>query len=178
MIATSQFTISVVNDGVGIVENVIEYCISSSGTIVPGSPLRDGDGNIIYDINGLILTDGAWSPTMPQSSDGDYIWTRSKTVYSNGTFALAYMVSHHGEDGATGATGVSLVNSIPEYRLSDSSTTITGSGDGYSWSETKPNVEAGQYIWQRVRNELSDGSTVYSNAVCDIVMSGVVFDVD
>ena len=149
MIATAQFTISIVNDGVGIVENVIEYCISSSGTIVPGSPLRDEDGNIIYDVNGLILTDGAWSSTLPDSSEGDYIWTRSKTIYSNNTFALAYMVAHHGENGATGAQGISVVNVIPEFRLSDSSIEITGSGEGYSWSTTKPNVESGQYIWQR-----------------------------
>lgn len=178
MIATAQFTISIVNDGVGIVENVIEYCISTSGTIVPGSPLTDGSGNIIYDVNGLILTDGAWSSTMPQSTDGDYIWTRSKTVYSDGNFALAYMVSHHGEDGAVGATGVSVVKVTPEYRLSDSSTSLTGTGDGYSWSTSKPNVESGQFIWERQKTDLSDGTAVYSDAVCDIVMSGLVFDVD
>lgn len=181
IIATNQFTISIINDGqdgVGIVENIIEYCISSSGTIVPGSPLKDGDGNIIYDVNGLILTDGNWSTTLSASSDGDYIWTRSKTVYSNGTFALAYMVAHHGEKGSTGAQGVSVVNVIPEYRLSDSSSELTGNGAGYSWSETKPKVESGQYIWERQRNELSNNTVVYSDAVCDVTMSGVVFDVD
>lgn len=42
MIATSQFTISVVNDGqdgVGIVSTIIEYAVSSSGTIPPGNAL-------------------------------------------------------------------------------------------------------------------------------------------
>jgi len=68
MIATSQFTISVIKDGVDgatIVENIVEYCIYTSGDIVPGSPLTDSEGNIIYDANGLVLTDGAWSTTMP-----------------------------------------------------------------------------------------------------------------
>ena len=178
MIATNQFTITVINDGVGIVENVIEYCVSSSGDVVPGSPLTDGDGNIIYDVNGLVLTDGQWSTQMPQSSDGDYIWTRSKTIYSNNTFALAYMVSHHGEDGATGAQGVSVTKVSTEYRLSDSSTSMTGSGTGYSWSETMPKCESGQYIWKRERTDLSNGASVYSNATCDITTSEVVFDVD
>lgn len=94
---------------------------------------------------------------------------------------MIYSVSYSGEDGADGAKGdqgVSVTNVIPEYRLSDSSTSLTGSGTGYTWSETKPEIGTGQYIWSRQKNQLSDGTTVYSNAVCDVVMSGVVFDVD
>lgn len=90
---------------------------------------------------------------------------------------MIYNVSHSGENGAVGATGVSIVNAIPEYRLSDSSSSITGSGAGYAWSETKPEIPEGKYLWTRQRNELSDGSTKYSNATCDITMSGVVLDV-
>lgn len=91
---------------------------------------------------------------------------------------MIYNVSRSGEKGSTGAQGVSVVNVIPEYRLSDSSSELTGSGAGYSWSETKPKVESGQYIWERQRNELSNNTVVYSDAVCDVTMSGVVFDVD
>lgn len=181
MLATSSVSVINVNDGqdgATIVKNIVEYCIYTSGDVVPGSPLTDSEGNIIYDANGLVLTDGAWSTTMPQASEGDFIWTRSKTVYSDGTFALAYMVSHYGENGERGATGVSVVNVVPEYRLSNSSTALTGTGTGYTWSTKKPSVQSDQYIWERQRNELSDGSVVYSEATCDVVMSGLVFDVD
>jgi len=88
------------------------------------------------------------------------------------------MVSHYGENGERGATGVSVTNVVPEYRLSNSSTALTGTGTGYTWSTKKPSVQSDQYIWERQRNELSDGSVVYSEAVCDVVMSGVVFDVN
>lgn len=115
---------------------------------------------------------------MPQAKEGDFIWTRSKTVYSDGTFALAYMVSHYGENGERGATGVSVTNVVPEYRLSNLSTALTGTGTGYTWSTKKPSVQSDQYIWERQRNELSDGSVAYSEATCDVVMSGLVFDVD
>ena len=97
------------------------------------------------------------------------------------TSQFTISVIKDGKDGAPGATGpqgVSVTNVVPEYRLSDSSTEITGSGEGYSWSTTKPKVPAGKYIWQRNRNELSNNTTVYSAAVCDIVTSNVVFDVD
>lgn len=36
----------------------------------------------------------------------------------------------------------------------------------------------GKYIWERYRNEFSDGTTKYTDAVCDVVTSGLVFDVD
>lgn len=65
MLATSSVSIINVDDGAKIVENIVEYCIYTSGDVVPGSPLTDSDGNIIYDANGLVLTDGAWSTTMP-----------------------------------------------------------------------------------------------------------------
>lgn len=83
-------------------------------------------------------------------------------------------------DGAPGQQGVSVSNVIPEYRLSDSSTELTGDTTlpAYQWDTTKPEVPSGKYIWTRNRNELSNGTTVYSDAVCDVVTSGLVFDVD
>ena len=181
MIATSQFTISVINDGqdgVGIQSSIIEYAVSTSGITPPGNPMTDGSGNPIISNDGKPLTDGSWNTTIPTVPEGQYLWTRTRFVRSDGTFDMIYNVSYSGENGAVGAQGVSITNAIPEYRLSDSSTTMSGTGPGYEWSTTKPSVPAGTYVWQRVRNELSDGSTVYSEAICDITISGVVFDVD
>ena len=178
MIATSSVSIVNVDDGTGISSSIVEYCISTSGTIPPGNPLTDGSGHPIVSNNGIVLTDGSWSSTLPEVPEGQYLWTRTRLIMSDGTFDMIYTVSRAGEDGAVGPQGISIVNSIPEYRLSDSSTTITGSGEGYSWSTTKPSVPAGKYIWQRNRNELSNNTTVYSDAVCDVVTSGLVFDVD
>ena len=55
---------------------------------------------------------------------------------------------------------------------------MTGSGAGYSWSNTKPDLPAGKFLWERVATTLSNGDTVYSDAVCDVVTSGLVSNVD
>lgn len=80
-------------------------------------------------------------------------------------------------DGATGAQGpqgISVTKVVEEYRLSDSKTELTGSGTGYSWSETKPSIPAGKYLWIRERTDLSNNQSSYGSAHCDIVTSGLV----
>ena len=71
-----------------------------------------------------------------------------------------------------------MTKQIEEYRLSDSSTSITGSGDGYEWADTMPTIPSGKYLWKRLKSYFSNGSIAYSDAVCEIVMSGLVFDVN
>ena len=79
-----------------------------------------------------------------------------------------------GQPGQQGAQGVSIVNSVPQYYLSTSSTQLTGG----SWSYTPWEVTDGTYLWERLENTLSDGSTTYSNAVYSVTISGVKHDVD
>ena len=55
-----------------------------------------------------------------------------------------------------------MTSSIPEYYVSDSSTSQTG-GD---WSTNSPTWQSGKYIWQRMKYTLADGSTNYSTPVC------------
>lgn len=97
------------------------------------------------------------------------------------TSQFTISVIKDGKDGAPGATGpqgVSVEKVVKEYRLSDSSTEMTGSGDGYTWSETKPKIPSGKYLWEHERTDLSNNTSEYSTAHCDIVTSGLVLDVD
>lgn len=94
------------------------------------------------------------------------------------TSSVSILNVDDGSPGAQGPQGVSVTNVVPEYRLSNSSTSLTGSGVGYTWSETMPEVTSGTYLWTRQRNELSDNTTTYSNATCDITITGVLFDVN
>lgn len=98
-----------------------------------------------------------------------------------------------GQPGATGAQGVSVINVIPEYRLSTDMLELIPSdqnatGD-YVWSETKPSIPSqttdpntgvttNYYLWTRNRNVLSAGSPVYSDPVCDVVISQIALNVD
>lgn len=171
MIATSLISVINVNDGedgTGLSNTVVEYCIGEDGQNPPGNPIVDEQNNPLTDEFGQFLTDGNWSSTIPDIPPGYFLWTRTILYFSDEDFQISYSVSQ---------SAVSVLRTVPEYRLSDSSTEMSGSGVGYTWSETKPEIEAGQYIWERQRTELSDGTYTYSSATCDVTISGVLFDV-
>ena len=169
-----------VNDGTGIKQTIVTYCVGSSATTPPGNPITDEQGNVLVDIEGKVLTDGEWTESVPEVQQGMYLWGRLVTIYDNGTFSVLYSISRAGEDGSDGQkgdkgdTGTSIVNVIPEYYLSTSSSELQGG----SWSETKPQVTANKYIWTRQKNILSNSTTTYSTAICDITITGILFDVN
>ena len=94
------------------------------------------------------------------------------------TSQFTISVVNDGAPGATGPQGVSVTKVVEEYRLSNSSTELTGSGTGYTWSETKPDIPSGKYLWIRERTDLSNNTSSYGTAHCDIVISGLVYDVN
>ena len=97
------------------------------------------------------------------------------------TSQFTISVIKDGKDGAPGSTGpqgISVTKVVKEYRLSNSNTELTGSGTGYTWSETKPDIPSGKYLWERERTDLSNNTSEYGAAHCDIVISGLVQDVD
>lgn len=91
---------------------------------------------------------------------------------SNRTYSSVSIINVN--DGAKGDQGVSVSNIIPQYYLSTSSSELIGG----SWSEAKPEVTNGTYLWTRQKNIFSDGAITYSTAVCDVTISGIIFDVD
>lgn len=160
-------------DGDTIVSTTITYAASPYGDILPQSVLTDEHGLIIGDENGNAIGEPEWLPDPPQNvPDGWYVYTRTVFTFASGATSATYAIAKHGD------TGTSVSQLTPEYRLSDSSTSLTGSGQGYTWSSVKPEMEVGQFIWERVRNDYSDGTTTYSNPTCDVTMSGVLVNVD
>lgn len=70
--------------GNGIKSTAITYQVSSSGTAVPT---------------------GTWSGSVPSTSAGQYLWTRTITTYTNNTTTTSYSVSRNGSNGAKGDKG-------------------------------------------------------------------------
>lgn len=70
--------------GNGIKSTAITYQVSSSGTSVPT---------------------GTWSGSVPSTSAGQYLWTRTITTYTNNTTTTSYSVSRNGSNGAKGEKG-------------------------------------------------------------------------
>ena len=69
-------------DGKGISSTTVTYQASSSGTVIPS---------------------GTWLTTIPVVSAGQYLWTRTETIYTDNTSSVAYCVGMIGERGKDAA---------------------------------------------------------------------------
>ena len=92
---------------VTITDTEIMYAVSSSGTTTPSS---------------------GWQTTIPSSTPGQYIWTRTTVTYSDETTTTSYSISRNGTNGAAGADAISMViessgGSI--FKNTDIATTLT-----------------------------------------------------
>ncbi len=103
---------------------------------------------------------GSWSETAPEWVSGKYMWTKTVTVYGNGTQTESTPACI---SGAVGAAGVGVSGVAAEYYLSESKTEQTGG----SWSTTAPEWEKGKYLWTRTVVTYTDGTTSTTEPVCD-----------
>lgn len=133
-------------DGVGIKSTVIEYAVNTSGTTRPAS---------------------GWSTTIPNTPQGQYLWTRTTWTYTDNTTEQGYTVARQGSNGQNGANGadgddgVGISTTIIEYNKSTNSTTPPSTG----WTSTIPSISGGQYLWTRVTLNYTDGKKAESYTV-------------
>lgn len=123
-------------DGVGIDDTLIEYAVSTSGTVRPTS---------------------GWSTNTPSVPQGQYLWTRITWTYTDNTTEQGYIVARQG---ANGKDGVSVKTITTTYQAGTSGTTPpTG-----AWLPTPPTVAENQFLWTKIEISLDDGtkSTGYS----------------
>lgn len=126
-------------DGVGIDDTLIEYAVSTSGTVRPTS---------------------GWSTNTPSVPQGQYLWTRITWTYTDNTTEQGYIVARQGANGANGKDGVSVKTITTTYQAGTSGTTPpTG-----AWLPTPPTVAENQFLWTKIEISLDDGtkSTGYS----------------
>lgn len=133
-------------DGVGIKTTVIEYAVNTSGTTRPAS---------------------GWSTTIPNTPQGQYLWTRTTWTYTDNTTEQGYSVARQGSNGqngtngADGDDGVGIATTIIEYNTSTNSTTPPSTG----WTSNIPSISGGQYLWTRVTLNYTDGKKAESYTV-------------
>lgn len=70
-------------DGVGVKTTAITYQASSSGTTIPN---------------------GTWSNSVPSTSAGQYLWTRTVITYTDNTTSTSYSVGRNGSNGTAART--------------------------------------------------------------------------
>lgn len=136
-------------DGTGVVSAVVDYQNHTNGTQAPT---------------------GAWSTTIPAAVQGQYLWTRTTTNYSDNSEVVTYSVSYlakdgekgadgtdgeNGTDGVDGQDGKGIENTQIRYQLHTSGTsTPTG-----TWLQSLPDPIKGQFLWTRTILTFTDAST-------------------
>lgn len=120
------------SDGKGIKSTTITYQASASGTTTPT---------------------GTWYPTVQPVSPGQYLWTKTTILYTDGSSSTSYSVGKMGEQGNAGNDGRGIASTVIQYQVSTNGTTApTG-----TWLSTIPSVSAGQYLWTRTTINYTDG---------------------
>ena len=132
--------------GNGIQSTEITYQSSSSGTSIPT---------------------GTWDSTIPSVPAGQYLWTKTVTLYTDGTSATGYSVGMmgatggKGDKGDTGAAGKGVKSTVITYQKGTSGTSEpTG-----TWGSTIPSVGASEYLWTKTTITYTDDTTSTSYSV-------------
>lgn len=140
-------------DGVGIKTTKIEYAVNTSGTVRPTT---------------------GWSTTIPNTPQGQYLWTRTTWTYTDNTTEQGYSVARMGQDGAKGNDGIAGKDGVG---LRSTSITYAGSENGTTppdtgWNTQVPTVPAGQYLWTKTVWTYTDSSSETGYSVARMGQNG------
>lgn len=107
---------------------------------------------------------GTWSTNPVATTTGQYLWTRTVTVYADPNVAdtTAYSVAAHGATGGTGEDGKGIKSAAVTYQVGTSATAApTGTWSSSIVSTTAP----GQYLWTKTVITYTDNTTTTSYAI-------------
>ncbi len=92
---------------VSISSTSVTYQVSSSGTSTPT---------------------GTWSTSIPSTSAGQYLWTKTVVTYSDGKSTTSYSVSRNGTNGAKGSNGSNGADGIGISKVEQTTTSTADGG--------------------------------------------------
>lgn len=110
-------------DGVGIKTTTITYAKSSNGTTAPTS---------------------GWTSSIPSTSPGDFLWTKTVWGYTDNTSETGYSVSKIGKDGSQGIPGKAGADGKTPYFHTAWSNSADGTKD-FSTSQAGEKAYIGTY---------------------------------
>ena len=118
-------------DGVGVLDSVVQYNVSTSGTTPPAS---------------------GWSASIPSVKPGEYLWTKTSINYTDGSDTVFYSVSRNGIDGKDGTNGTNGKDGVDGKDGADAPT-ITS-------VETVSVVVEGNFTVNNLQFVMSNGTTI------------------
>lgn len=121
------------NDGVGIELTTIDYAVSSSGTVEPTS---------------------GWVSSVPNANPGQFIWTRTRIDYTDGSDSVSYSVSLMGEKGEQGDATYTWIRYATDQNGSGISSNPIGKsyiGVAYNKLTSVATNNPGDYTWSLIK---------------------------
>lgn len=118
-------------DGVGIKTTVIEYAVNTSGTVKPTS---------------------GWTSAVPNTPQGQYLWTRTTWTYTDNTTEQGFTVARQGANGTNGTNGIDAYSAI----LSNEANTFAANPAG---AVTDWSTGNGTFMVYRGTTRLTSGVT-------------------
>lgn len=124
-----EATIPVVVDGITM-NKKFSFAVARTGSTgstgkgIKGTPVAEYVGSTS---NTTVPTSG-WSTTIPSVTQGQYLWTRVTTTYTDNTTSVSYSVAKQGSTGATGTTGSQWYSGTGITGTSTTATVFSGSG--------------------------------------------------
>ena len=88
--------------------STVSYSVSRNGTNGSnGTSVSIASQEVRYQVgsSGTSAPTGTWSATVPSTSAGQYLWTRTVVTYSDGTSTTSDSVARNGTNGTNGADG-------------------------------------------------------------------------
>lgn len=93
-------------------KSTVAYAISRQGTNgSSGSSVTVSSTAVTYQASssGTTKPTGTWATTIPATSAGQYLWTKTVVTYSDGKSTTSYAISRNGTNGSNGADGADAI---------------------------------------------------------------------
>lgn len=174
--AACEATIPVSVDGITI-NKKFSFAVARTGNTgatgkgIKGTPVTEyvaSTGNTTPPTSG-------WSTSIPSVAQGQYLWTRVTTTYTDNSTSVSYSVAKQGSTGATGTTGSQWYAGTGITGTSTTATAFADSGvanarvnDMYLNTSTG-NTYKCKYMWSRTVKVDGAGNKTYTpsqNGVC------------
>ena len=91
------------------------YSVSRYGTNgEDGTSVTISSTEVTYQASssGTTTPTGTWSSSVPSTSAGEYLWTKTVVNYSDGTSTTSYSISRNGADGTDGEDGADAITIV------------------------------------------------------------------
>lgn len=120
----------------GVADTDVLYSLSKSDTVPPTS---------------------GWQTIAPAWKEGTFIWSKTKTTYTDGS-----VVETHPVCLPVGATGVGIASIVEQYYLSTSPVELTGG----NWTEIRPQWKDNHYFWTQSVITYTNKETITTTPIC------------